>query len=99
MVNVNIVEGYNISTFISAANDANIFVPQDLQDRLCKAVNFEANTLESQMRLSLLNIYFKKPWDYWGNLIEAGPNEEYHYTWTIDRFIDSLGELLDMCDI
>ena len=99
MVNANVAEGYNISTFISEAQDANVQIPPDLRERLFKAVDFAANTLEAQMRLTLLHIYLRHPWDYWGTLIEAGPNEDYHYTWSIDRFIDTLVELLDMCDI
>ena len=99
MVNANVAEGYNISTFISAAHDANVPIPQDLQARLFTAVEFEANTLEAQIRITLLNIYFKNPWEYWENLIEARINEEYHYTWSIYSFIDNLVELLDLCDI
>jgi len=99
MPNANVAEGYNIRTFISAAENANVPIPQYLRERLFKAADFEANTLESQMRLTLLNIYFRQPWDYWGSLLEAQLDEEYHYTWSINRFIDNLVELLDMCDI
>ena len=99
MVNANVAEGYNINTFISAAQDANVPIPHDLRERLFRAVDFEANTLETQMRLTLLNIYLKHTWDYWGSLLEAQLNEEYHYTWSIDTFIAKLIELLDMCGI